>query len=98
MLKWHQEGEITLGMPEDQDQSSDMVRVMPKDQQHSFDMLMVRYINLNSVKSLLFTKSESSTSQRCTKITYKINSTVDGNLMPFQKLQQNFYVQQRTTQ
>ena len=29
------------------------------------------------------TKLESSTSQRQTKITYKINSGMDGNLMPF---------------
>ena len=35
-------------------------------------MLRVKYINLDSVKSVIFTKLESSISQRQTKITYKI--------------------------
>ena len=65
----HQEGEMSPGILEDHDQSFAMVRV--------------KYINLYSTKSVLFTKVESSTIQRQTKITYQIESGVDGNAMSF---------------
>ena len=65
----HQEGGNILGMPEDHDQS--------------FDVIRAKYINLSSIRSVLFTELESNTSQRQTKITYKINSGADENLMPF---------------
>ena len=56
---------------------------MPEEHNWSFDMVRLKYVNLDSIKSVLFTKLESSTRQRQTKITYKINSRADGNLMPF---------------
>ena len=62
----YQEGETRPGMPEDHD--------------WSFDLVRVKYANLNSIKSVLFTKLESGTHQRWTEITYKINSRWDGNL------------------
>ena len=55
----------------------------PEDQDWSFDVVRITYVSLNSIKSVLFTKLESSTSQRQTKITYKIDSRAEGNLMPF---------------
>ena len=55
----------------------------PEEHGQSFDAVKVKYINLNSIESALFTKLGSSTSQKWTKVTYKINSGVDGNLMPF---------------
>ena len=53
---------------------------MLEDQDLSFDMVRVKYINLNSLTFLPFTKLESSTSQGQTKVTYKIDSETDGNL------------------
>ena len=73
--KVHEEGETSPQVPEDQD--------------WSFDVAQVNYINLDNVKSVLFTKLESSTSQRQTKMTYKIESGADGNLMPF-KINQKY--------
>ena len=67
--KVHQEDETNQSMLEDQDWSSDMVRA--------------KYINLDSIKSVLFTKLECTTSQRKTRITYKIDSGNCGNLMLF---------------
>ena len=46
----HQKGETSLVMQEEHDQS--------------FDAARIKYINLNSIKSVLFTKLESSTGQR----------------------------------
>ena len=54
-----------------------------EDHNQSFDVARIKYINLDSIKWLLFTQLESSTSQRQTNITYKIYSRADGNLMPF---------------
>ena len=48
-----------------------------------FETVRIKYINLNSIKSVLFTKAESSTSQKGTKITPKVDSGADGILMPF---------------
>ena len=48
------------------------------EQDRSFDAVRVKYINLDSMKSVIFTKLEPSTSQRRTQITYKIDSQTDG--------------------
>ena len=56
----HQEGETSLEILEEHNQSLDTVRV--------------KHINLDSIKSVLFTKIESSTNQRWTIVTYKIDS------------------------
>ena len=65
----HQGSKTSLETPEEHDQSFDAVRV--------------KYINLDCIKSVLLTKLESSTSQRQTKVTYKIDYGADDNLMPF---------------
>ena len=64
----HQEDETSLQVPEDQVQS--------------FDVVWVKYINLDSIKFVLFTKLQSSTSQRQTKITCKIDTGAGSNAMP----------------
>ena len=48
----------------------------------SFDAVRVKYINLDSVKSDIFTKLESSMTQRWTHIVHKVDTGADGNLMP----------------
>ena len=58
--KVHQEGETSQHMPEDQDQS--------------FDAVTNKYINLDSVKFVLFTTLESSSNHRWTKIMFKIDT------------------------
>ena len=45
-------------------------------------MVRVKYISLDSVKSVIFTKFESNMSQLWTKVMYKIDIGADGNLMP----------------
>ena len=67
--KVQQEGETSLGMPEDH--------------YWSFKTVREKYINLNGIKSVLFTTLKSSTIEKQTKITYKIDLWADGNLMPF---------------
>ena len=67
--KVHQKSETSLGMLADQDLSFDTVRV--------------EYINLNSIKSILFTKLESSTSKRPSKMTYNITSWANSNCIQF---------------
>ena len=49
----------------------------------SFDTIGVKFINCDSVKPIIFTKLQSTKSQRQTKIAYKIGSEAGGNLMPF---------------
>ena len=49
----------------------------------NFDLVNIRYLNFESVRSVIFTKLESSTSQQRNQITYKINTESDGNLIPF---------------
>ena len=53
-------------------------------------MVRVKYINLNSVKSVLFTKLESNMSQRQIKLAYNVDSVMNGNHMPFQKFKSVF--------
>ena len=43
---------------------------------------MVKYINLDSVRSVIFTELESSTSQRWIDVVYKVDTGADGNLRP----------------
>ena len=64
-----QEGKTNMVKQEEHDQSLNHVRI--------------KYVILADIKSVILTKLESSTSQRKTKITYKIDYRVDGNLMPF---------------
>ena len=65
----HLEDETSMGMWEEHN--------------HSFDTERIKYVSFNSIKSVFFTKLEPSISQRQTKITFKIDSRVDGNLVPF---------------
>ena len=44
-------------------------------------MARVKYINLDSVKFVIFTKLESSMSQRQTKVTHKTESRMNDNLV-----------------
>ena len=46
----------------------------PDEQDRSFDAVRVKYINLDSTKCIIFTKLESSMSQRQTCLVYKINT------------------------
>ena len=43
-----------------------------KTQDQSFDVIRIRYINLDSIKLILFSKLESSPGQKQTKITYRL--------------------------
>ena len=45
-------------------QENDLNAEEPSDQDRSYDAVRVKYINLDSLKSMIFTKLESSTSQR----------------------------------
>ena len=55
-------------------------------QDRSFDMETVKYVNLDSMKLVIFTKLESSIIQRRIQITYRIDSGADGSLMTFKIL------------
>ena len=68
MNKLHHEGETSQGMTEEHD--------------WSFDAVRIKYINLDNIKSVLFTELQSSTSQRQTKTTYRMNSGMDSSLIP----------------
>ena len=53
---------------------------LEQDQQdRSFDSLIIKFIKFEDVKSILFNKLESSTSQKRTCTTYKINSRSNVN-------------------
>ena len=47
----------------------------------SFDSVKINYLNFDNVKSVIFMKSKSSTSQRRPCITYKTDSGADGNII-----------------
>ena len=49
----------------------------------NFYVVNIRYLNPDSIRSIIFTKLESNTSQIRTQITSKIDTRSDGNLMPF---------------
>ena len=51
-------------------------------QNRSFDAVSIKYINIDNVTSVIFSKLESGISYR-TYIAYKIYSDADDNLMPF---------------
>ena len=53
----------------------------PEEQDRSFDVVRGKNINLGSVKSIIFTKLESSMSQRRAYIVYKVDTGANGNLM-----------------
>ena len=61
-----------------------------EEQDRSFDVVRVKYINLDGVKSVIFTELKSATSQRRTRIVYKIDSGADGNPMPLKNLKTLF--------
>ena len=47
----------------------------------SFDVVRVKYIKLDSIKCIKYTKFDSSTSPRQTHVVYKVDKAADGNLM-----------------
>ena len=49
----------------------------------TFDSVNIRYLNFDNVKSVIFTKLESNTSQKGNNITCKVDTESDNNLMPF---------------
>ena len=55
--------------------------VEPGKQARSFDTVRVKYINPASIKMIIFTKLESSTTQRQTCIVYKVDTRANGNLI-----------------
>ena len=64
--------------------TSDELQPMHEGQQdRSLDLLEIKYLNFDCIKSLTFTKLESSISQMRACITQKIDSGAHGNLMPF---------------
>ena len=73
----------------------DKSQPIKQDQQdRGFVALMIKYLNIDSIKSVIFTKLESSTSPRRACITYKIESEADDNLMPFKYSKHYFQIQQ----
>ena len=52
-------------------------------QDRCFDVVGIKYINLDNVKSIIFTKLEPGTNQRRTQVIHKIDSGVNANLIPF---------------
>ena len=72
------------------DQSDCMHVDEQENQDRYFDVVRVKYINLDNVKSLIFTKLIYNTSQICTHIVYKVNTGAGGNLKPF-KIFKHFY-------
>ena len=51
-------------------------------QDRSFDAVQIKYTNLDRVKSIIFTKLESSTSQRQSHIVNNVDTGANGNLIP----------------
>ena len=49
----------------------------------NFDTVKIKYLNFDNVISIIFSKSELSTSQKRVCISYRIDSGSNGNLMPF---------------
>ena len=70
---------------------NDEPQLMKQDQQdRSFDSEKIKCLNFDNVNSVICTKLESSTSQRGVWIAYKIDSGVNGNLMPFKNFKTLF--------
>ena len=56
----------------------DEPQLMKQDQQErSFDSVEIRYLNFDNIKSVIFTKLESSTSQRRTCLMHRIDSVAN---------------------
>ena len=49
----------------------------------SLDSINIRHLNFNNVKSVIFTKLESSTSKKRAQVMCKIDMGSDGNVMLF---------------
>ena len=84
--KVSQEGKTNLGMPDVHD--------------WNFDTVMIKYININCIMSVLFTKLKSGASQSWTKLTLgwmgiSCHSTFSNPY--FQRQQYNHYAQQKVT-
>ena len=69
--------------------------VKQKRQDRSFDIVRVKYIGLDSMTAVIFTKLGVYHDQRGIWITYKIDSRANGNLMPFKIFK--FQVNNRST-
>ena len=72
------------------DQNDDLSVDKQDKQVRSFDAVRVKYINMDSIKSVIFTKLESTTRQRLTNTVYKVYTGANGNLMPLQILKNLF--------
>ena len=59
-------------------QDGDSCVVEPEEQDRSFDVVRVKYIDLDSIKSIIFTDSESSTNQRQTHVVYNSDTGPNG--------------------
>ena len=54
----------------------------PNESDRNFYVVRVKYINLNSVEFMTFTKLGMSTGQRQTHVVYKVGTRANCNLMP----------------
>ena len=63
-------------------QDADSCIVEPEEQDRSFDVVRVKYIDLDSIKSIIFTDLEFSTDQRQTHVVYNADTVPNGKLMP----------------
>ena len=63
-------------------QDSNLHAGEPGEQDRNFDVVRVKYINIHSIKFIIFTKLGSSASQIWTLIVYKVDTEANGNLMP----------------
>ena len=57
----------------------------PEQEQYdkNFDLVNIKYLKFDNVKSVIFTKLESSTSQKQVHLAYMIDSGSNSNLKPF---------------
>ena len=80
-LMWHQQRDWWGGKTiHNIGQEADCHVVGSKEQDRSIDAVRVKYINLDTIMSIIFTKLESS--KRQTHKVYKVDTGADGNLMP----------------
>ena len=69
------------------EQEGNLHVIEPGEQDKSFDVVRVKYINLDCIKSIIFTQEESGTGQRQTHIVCKVDIEDEGNLMPLRIFQ-----------
>ena len=87
-LTWQQPQDQNGGkMTHDIGQEGDLCIVELEEQDRKFDAVRVKYLNIDTIKSITFTKLESSTSQRQTCIVYIADTGADGNSMPLKMFQ-----------